>query len=161
MVVTSDRCKKVTKTIPTTKTNVTIVSHIFFGHFVANYVITSKPPDNNVPQFVSKFLAAVCSSFQMNNVTTTEYHAQTNGHAENFNFTLISCLRHYITEHQTDCDTYLLPLGYAYNVQVHVSMEVSPFSLAHTRPRSGPFTVLPKRVCLALDDDPATPMYTG
>lgn len=44
------------------------------------------------------------------NITTIEYSPLTNGQAERFSSTLVSRMRHYVSEHQTNWDTYLFPL---------------------------------------------------
>lgn len=76
----------------------------------------------------------------MNHIATTEYQQQTNHQAKCFNSTLILRLRQYVSGHQMDWETYLLPLTYTYNVKVHRSMKISPFSLALRRapPRDQP-----------------------
>lgn len=51
----------------------------------------------------------------------------------NFNSMVIPQLCHYAYKHQNDRDTYLLPLKYAYNVQLHRSIKMPPFRLVLTR----------------------------
>lgn len=58
-----------------------------------------------------------------------------------------------------DCDTYLLPLMYAYNVQTQRSIKVSPSSQSLTRAPPEPATVGLKRASLATDEDMEFPMY--
>lgn len=101
----------------------------------------------------------VCSTSRVNNISSTEHHLQTSRQAECFDSTLISRLRHYVYEHQTDSDTYLLPSTQAYNVQVHKSTDVSPFISALTQTPSGPATFVPKRGGIASDDELVSPVY--
>lgn len=65
-----------------------------------------------------KFLVAVCSKIEVNDITITECYRRINGKTELLSSTLISRLRHYVCEHQTDWDKNLLPLTYAYNVEI-------------------------------------------
>lgn len=149
MVVPLDRYTKLAKGVPTTKTRTITDACIFSEHWVSNYGIPSKLLANNGPQFVSKIFVAVCSILKGNNITTAEYHPQSNGQAERFYSTLISRLCHYLSENQTDWGTYLLLLTYTYNVQVHNSINESRFSLTLTKTCSGPATVVPKRISLS------------
>lgn len=80
---------------------------------------------------------AVCRTLGVNNNNTTEYHPQTNDQTDRSNSIFISLLCHYVSKHQTNCDTYLLPLTYAYKVQIHRFIKVSPFRLALTPPSQG------------------------
>lgn len=107
---------------------------------------------------MSKFLVAVCSPIGVNNITPTEYQSQTNGQAESFISTVIFRLHQYVSGHLTDWNTYLLLLMYSYNIQVHMSIKASSFSLALTRILPELATVVPKQVRLVSDDDIASPM---
>lgn len=95
----------------------------------------------------------------MNNITATDYHAQTNGRAKRYSSTIVSRLPHYVSDHETDWDTYLFPLTYPYNVQVQISITVSPFSLTLTRTPPGPAALVPKRTSLTFDNDAASALY--
>lgn len=103
---------------------------------------------------------AVCSALGVNNnISTTEYHPETNNTVERSNSAILSRFRHYVSENQTEWDSYLLPLTYAYNSQVHRSIKVFPFSpvLARTPPR--PATVVSQRPSLVPNDDVASLLY--
>lgn len=100
---------KLTKTIPSLRTNATTVALVFPGHLVANYDVPSMLPTDNGPQLALKFFTALHNSVGVNNFTTAEYKQQTNGQAEPFNCTLISQLRRYKPDHQKKWDAYLLP----------------------------------------------------
>lgn len=82
LVLMTDRYTNETKAIPSTKHNATTVPRIFLEHLVANYVIPSRLLPDDGSQFASKFLAAVCSTFGVINITATEYHPQTNDQVE-------------------------------------------------------------------------------
>lgn len=59
-----------TKSRPTLKPYATTVAFILIGQFVADYGVLCKEPTDNVPQFLSKLLLAVCSTFKGNIITT-------------------------------------------------------------------------------------------
>lgn len=96
----------------------------------------------------------------MNSITATAYNPQTNGQTEHFNSTLLLRLRHYVSQHQTDWNTYLLPLTYAYKLQAYRLIKVSLFSLAPMRTPSRPATVVSIRASLEPVVDMASPTYT-
>lgn len=100
-------------------------AHIFLVYQVSNYAMPYRLLTDNDPQFRLKCFVALCSTLGDNNISTTEYHLQTKCQVERFNSTLMTRLRHYVFEDQTDEDTYLLPLTYAYNIQVDRSIRVS------------------------------------
>lgn len=95
----------------------------------------------------------------VSNVTTTEYYPQTDGKVERFNSMIVLRLRHYVSDHQTDWYSYLLPLTFAYNVQVDRSNKLSLFSLVLTRTPPELATFVSKRPSLASDDDAASLLY--
>lgn len=102
----------------------------------------------NDPPFVSKYFAALCAAIGTTLITTLERHAQANGQMERFNKTLEVRLQHYINEHQTTWDTYMKPLTYGHNTQIHRTTNASPFSMVLDREPPGAIvskkTIAPK-----------------
>lgn len=157
--VMTDRYRKLTKSMPTTKHNNTTVARILFEHWVAKYVIPSMLLTDNSPQFVSKLFVTVCSTFAMNNNTLTDKPTMTQWPGRTFQLSLNITMATVRVGHQTDWDIHLLPLTYTYNVQVHRAMEVSLFSLVLTLIPPGPFTVAPIPAKLGTEEDMASPLY--
>lgn len=110
-----DRYSKLTEAILTTKINAAAAARTFVKLWVASYGIPSGLLAEIGPQFASELFVAVYSACGANNLTTTEHIAQTNGQTELLDSTPLSRLCHYVCQHQTGCDTNLLPLTYAYN----------------------------------------------
>lgn len=108
----TDRYIQLTRVIATQKTNAIAVARIFLEDWLENSGITSILLIKNGLQFVSKFFMVVYSTLEANKNTITDYHPESNGRVMRFNWTNDSRLRHYMSEHQSDCDTYLLPLKY-------------------------------------------------
>lgn len=50
--------------------------------------------------------STVYSTFDVTNITTTEYYLQTNDCAKRFNSTMILQLYHYVSEHPVDSNLY-------------------------------------------------------
>lgn len=69
-------------------------------------------------------------------------------------------LLHYLSENQASWYVYLFPQTYAYNVNSHRSIEVSPFSKVPTQKHPGPATVILRRPSPASDNDTASLLYT-
>lgn len=97
----------------------------------------------------------------VNNDTTTKYRSPTNGQAKRFNSRIVSRLYLYVSKRQTDRYTHLSPLTYAYSVQVHGYIKVSPFSQAITQTSPGTATIVPRRLSLATEDDATSPIYAS
>lgn len=100
---------------------------------MASLGIPSKLLTNIGPQFVSNFFVVDCKALGVNNITITEYYPQTSGPTKRFYSTIVSRLRHYLSEHQKDYNSCLLPLIYAYNVQSQSSLKVSAFNMVLTQ----------------------------
>lgn len=58
-----------------------------------------------------------------------DYHLQTNEQAERHTAAFASWPGHYIAEYQQECESYVMPLAYAYNVPNHLSEKLTLFSL--------------------------------
>ena len=133
VVVITDRYSKLTRAVPTAKITAPVVAAVVLEHWVIPYGIPNHILSDNGSQFVSKFFSALCAFLGAKLTTTTAYHPQTNGQTERYNKTIITRLRHYVNDHQTDWDLFVQPLTYAYNSQVHRSTGESPFGLVLSR----------------------------
>lgn len=65
------------------------------------------------------------------NETTNDYGVPMamNGQAERNDTTIILRERHYVAGHQQDWDINVQPLPYAYNAEVHCSIDLKPSAL--------------------------------
>lgn len=81
-----------------------MVAQAFLDHWVFAYGAPKYVLTNNGPQFVAKFFDAICTMIGITHFCTTAYHPQTNDQTERFNKTILSRLKHYVAEHQTDWD---------------------------------------------------------
>ena len=157
VLVITDRFSKLTRSIPLRTTTASVVANAFLDNWVYVYGVPRYVLTDNGPQFAAKFFDAVCALLGVRRYLTTAYHPQSNGQTERFNRTLVQRLRHYVEEHQRDCDDYDQLLTFAYNTQVHLSTETTPFDLVLTRPPSGP--ILPGTAGRGTHrEDPRTPV---
>lgn len=85
------------------------------------------------PQFVGVFFQFFGLYMGTELLTTTAYHAHTNGQTERFKETIARSLRHNVNEHQNDCDAFVQSLPYAYSSQVYRSTNTTPLNLTLSR----------------------------
>jgi len=133
ILVINDRYTKTARAIPMEKTTAPHVAAAFLNNWVFPYGIPKSILSDNGPQFISEFFEYVLAVLGVKRIGITAYHPETNGQTERYNKTLAARLRHYINEHQTNWDTFVQPLTYAYNCQIHRTTGTSPFSLTLTR----------------------------
>jgi len=82
--------------------------------------------------FESTMLSQVLHAFGVRKSRTTSYHPQGDGMVERFNRTLLQLLRSYVSS-QSDWETYLPYVLYAYRTSQHTTTGVSPFLLLYGR----------------------------
>ena len=133
IAVITDRYSKLTRAIPMKETTAPFMAATLLNNWIIPYGIPNSILSDNGPQFVAEFWKTTLAILGINHKTTTSYHPQTNGQAERYNKTIVSRLRHYVSEHQDNWDKFVQTLTYAYNSQVHRSTGTSPFSLTITR----------------------------
>ena len=96
--------------------------------------------------FESTILKETCAAFGIVKARTTSYHPQGDGMVERFNRTLLQLLRAYVQQ-QSDWESQLPLLLYAYRIARHTSTHLSPILLLMGRD-----PVLPIMPSLAGDD---------
>lgn len=92
IVVMTYRCSKIKRAIPTSKTTATNVANVFLDQCIVPYGIPDYSLADNGPEFVSKFLATLCTFLGLKNLTTTAYHPQTSGQVEWYTKTIVKCI---------------------------------------------------------------------
>lgn len=95
----------------------------------------------NGPQYAGNLFPVLCTILGVKHLTTTEYYLQTNGQVERCNRTHVARIRHYADDQLTDWDTFVAPLTFPYNLQVHRFTALGPFELTLMRMPSGPATL--------------------
>lgn len=129
IIVITDCDSTSTRALPIPKATESNVSVVVLENRIMSYGIPRATVTDSGSQFVSKIFAALCASVGTKLATTTECHPQATGQVERLSKTLVARLRHYISEHQTSWDTYVQPLTYGCNTQVHRTTNTSPFTL--------------------------------
>ena len=133
VLVITDRFTKLCRAIPLRNTKAVTTAKTFLEAWVYAYGPPRFLLTDNGRNFTSKFFQSICLAVGTKNLFTTAYHPQTNGQAERFNRTLVTRLRHFVAEHQSNWDEFVQPLTYAYNMQVHATTGTTPFDLVLSR----------------------------
>ena len=138
LLVTTDRFRKFTKTIPMKGNSVVEVARCFVNKWVLNYGPPTEFISDNGGCFTSKVFLDVCIILSINNNFTTTYYSQANGQVERYNRTILAALPTYMADHTKDWDFYTDALTYAltnaYNFLPHTSTDVAPFNLVLYKP---------------------------
>jgi hypothetical protein len=88
---------------------------------------------DNAKDFTGKVATEIYELCKVRKIKTSSYHPQTNGLTERFNHTLVTMLRQYTNEHQTDWDIYLPYVMFAYCTAQQETVKHSPFYLLYGR----------------------------
>jgi len=95
-----------------------------------------------VKSFINNILDSINKLFDIQKVTTTAYHPQTDGLVEKFNHTLINMLSKYTSKNQKDWDQYINYVLFAYRSAVHKSTKETPFMLLYGREARIPLDIM-------------------
>ena len=89
------------------------VARIFYDEIICRYGAPSILTDRG-QQFMSHLLAELCKLFQIQKISTTAYHPQTNSTAERMNSYILQCLRAYTNEFHNNWHEYLQSVMLSY-----------------------------------------------
>lgn len=93
---------------------------------------------DNGPAFASGLLKEVTDIFLIKRVFTTPYHPQTDGLCERFMATIATMLSKFVNSRQTDWDTYLPQLLFAYRSRDQATIGIPPFEALFGRAPHAP-----------------------
>ena len=105
--------------------------------------------------FLSALVKEVCRLLNTKKLNTAAYHPMGNGQNEKVNHSLIEALSHFVNSRQTDWDTFLPSILFAYSVSPHISTGDNPFYLLFGRgPRLAPDVALlpPTEFCYPVEE---------
>lgn len=111
----------------------TNVANLLMVYWFLPYGMSTFLLANSKVQTEIIFLAIVCALLEAKRLSTAMYHPQKRSCFERLNKINLICLRHYVSEHQTNRITLVQPFTYAYNMQFHYSKSRTLLSLAFSR----------------------------
>lgn len=82
--------------------------------------------------------STICTYHGVTHLNTSAYNWQSNDHLLCCNQTFVTYLRQDVVEHRKDWDTFVQPLKYGYNIQIHCPTNTAPSSLVLSRRPPGP-----------------------
>ena len=91
--------------------------------------------------FLSSLVAEVCKLFRIRKSNTSSYRPQTDGLVERFNGTLIQSISMFVNSQQTDWDTFIPSVLFAYRVSPSEATQETPFYLLYGREARLPIDV--------------------
>ncbi|CAF2258713.1 unnamed protein product, partial [Rotaria magnacalcarata] len=103
-------------------------------HGSPDTIITDQDTD-----FKNELLQAISNLVGCRHIFSTPYRPQTNGQTERWNSTFVTQIAKYCNTDQTNWDTFLPSIVYAYNHGIHSSTGFSPYQLAFGRQPHHPF----------------------
>jgi len=123
-----DKLSKMIHIVPTTK-DVTAVelAHIYFNTVIRSHGLQKDIVTDRGSVFMSKFWKELFRLLDTKLKRSTAYHPQTDGQTERANRTIEEMLRSYINDTQTNWDTLLGAVEFAYNNSTNPSTGFTPF----------------------------------
>ena len=109
------------------------VAHRLVDTVITRYGAPTQIHSDQGPQFESKLFQHLCILLGIKKTRTTPYHPQSDGLVERFNRTLLSMLKVYCYDHQTDWDLFLQPVMMAYRTTVNETTRETPFFMLFGR----------------------------
>lgn len=106
LLVISDRCTKLVRTVPLNTINAKVVAHAFVHNWVFVYGSPRHLLSDNGAQFTSRFMRETCRILGTQNVFTTTYNPKYNGQVERFNRTIVAAIRHYVGDNPRTWDKF-------------------------------------------------------
>lgn len=100
-------------------------------NIICKFGLPKKIVSDNGRQFIGEEFKQFAQKLNIQLVTTTDYHPQSNGLDERFNGSLVKILRNYITKNQKDWDRKLPYAVMNYNCTPNESTKFAPFTLVY------------------------------
>ena len=131
IVVFTDHFTKWAEAFPIANHDAKTIADLLVKNVMCRFGCPKKLVSDQGKEFMSQLVKGVLKSMGVEQLRTTPYHPQTDGHTERMNRTLIGMLAAYINEDQTNWDRVLPFVLFAYRSSVHASTNYTPFYLLH------------------------------
>lgn len=118
------------RTIPLNNITYTAVSSVFLHHWVFVYGLPKVVLSDNGTKFNSQFFTEFVLICVSKNFYTTTYNLNCNGKFYIFNRTILSALRHYVSDHPKKWDQFTDALTFSYNTHVQCTTNLAQLQRA-------------------------------
>ncbi|KAH9087047.1 hypothetical protein Ae201684P_000461 [Aphanomyces euteiches] len=111
--------------VPDLKTST--FARVFIDGVLCRFGIPDKLLTDRGSNFVSELATTMYTTLGIHKLASAPYHPQGQGLVERFNHTIVQMLKIFVNDHQTDWDTYLPRLLFAYRTAHHETLGDSPY----------------------------------
>ena len=129
ILVFTDYATRWVEAFPTRDQKASTVARILIDEIICRHSAPKVLLSDQGRNFMSEMIAEVSNYFNIKKVNTTSYHPQCNGLTEKFNDTLCKMLASYCDENQSDWDTYIPLVLFAYRTSIHKTTGETPLRL--------------------------------
>ena len=129
ILVFTDYATRWVEAFPTADQKASTVAKILIEEIICRHSAPVTLLSDQGRNFMSDLISEVCNYFKIKKINTTSYHPQCNGLTEKFNDTLCKMLASYCNDNQTDWDTYIPIVLFAYRTSVHKTTGETPLRL--------------------------------
>ena len=102
-------------------------TRVFIDEVLCRFGIPDRLLTDRGTNFVSELASSMYATLGIDKLAGSAYHPQTQGLVERFNHSLVQMLKVYVNDHQTDWDTYLPRVLFAYRTSHHETLGDSPY----------------------------------
>ena len=133
IVVFSDYLTRWVEAFPVPSVQATVIARLLVDEITSRHGAPRVLLSDRGTKFLSKVVAEICNSFQIQKINTSSYHAQTDGLVERFNSTLCQSLSMYVSKNQKDWDEFIPLILFAHRTSVLDAIGDSPFYVLYGR----------------------------
>ncbi|KAF0730073.1 hypothetical protein AaE_009327, partial [Aphanomyces astaci] len=127
ILVFADYFTRWVEAIPVPDLKTSTFSRVFIDEVLCRFGVPDRLLSDRGSNFVSELATTMYATLGINKLASAAYHPQGQGLVERFNHTIIQMLKIYVNDHQTDWDTYLPRLLFAYRTSHHDTLGDSPY----------------------------------
>lgn len=132
-IVIVDTFTKWSEIYPLIDTQAKSVADVVVNEWISRYGVPIHILSDQGTNFQSMLLEMLYEYLDIRRLRTTAFHPQCDGESERFIQTVKNMISSYVDENQTNWDTHLMMLAFAYNSSIHSSTKVTPFELTFGR----------------------------
>jgi hypothetical protein len=133
-----DDLSKYVIAVPIEKQVAETVARVFVENVVLRYGTPQILQTDQGANFMNEMFKHTCNLLKIKKIQSTSFHPESQGGIERSHRVLAEYLRHYVSEDQTDWDTWIPLATYAYNTTQHSATAFTPFELLFGYPSTLP-----------------------